>query len=129
MTGNPFYPVATLGLPGLTDRAAMRAWIYHLPVGQLGALGEMLGAAGFGFVLAAAVVVVWRRQVLEAALLLALVSIFWLWIPYQESRFLFAAFGVAAVAHRAGAHVDAARLAPGASCWPGSSNTRRPNDG
>ena len=34
VTGNPFYPVATLGLPGLTDRAAMRAWIYHLPIGR-----------------------------------------------------------------------------------------------
>ena len=98
VTGNPFYPVATLGLPGLTDRAALRAWIYHLPIGQIGALGEMLGAAGFGFVIAAAAVIVWRRPLLEAGLLLALVAIFWLWIPYQESRFLFPAFGVAAVA-------------------------------
>jgi 4-amino-4-deoxy-L-arabinose transferase-like glycosyltransferase len=98
VTGNPFYPVATLGLPGLTDRAAMRAWIYHLPIGQLGPLGQMLGAAGWGFVLAAAVVIVWRRLLLEGALLLAVVAVFWLWIPYQESRFLFAAFGVAAVA-------------------------------
>ncbi len=98
LTGNPFYPVATLGLPGLTDRAAMRAWIYHLPIGHLGALNEMLGEAGFGFLLAAAVVLVWQRLLLEGGLLLALVAIFWLWIPYQESRFLFAAFGVAAVA-------------------------------
>ena len=98
VTGNPFYPVATLGLPGLTDRGAMRAWIYHLPLGHLGALGEMIGAAGFGFVLVAAVVIVWRRPRPEAGLLLALVAVFWLWIPYQESRFLFAAFGVAAVA-------------------------------
>jgi 4-amino-4-deoxy-L-arabinose transferase-like glycosyltransferase len=98
VTGNPFYPVATLGLPGLTDRAAMRAWIYHLPIGQLGALGGMIGAAGVGFVVAAAAAVVWRRLLLEAGLLLALVAIFWLWIPYQESRFLFPAFGVAAVA-------------------------------
>jgi 4-amino-4-deoxy-L-arabinose transferase-like glycosyltransferase len=98
VTGNPFYPVATLGLPGLTDRAAMRAWLYHLPIGQLGALGEMIGAAGLGFVLAAAVAVVWRRLLPEALLLLALVAVFWLWIPYQESRFLFPAFGVAAVA-------------------------------
>ena len=98
VTGNPFYPVATLGLPGLTDRAALRAWIYHLPIGQLGALGEMIGAAGFGFVVVAAVVIVWRRPQMEAGLLLALVAVFWLWIPYQESRFLFPAFGVAAVA-------------------------------
>lgn len=98
VTGNPFYPLATLGLPGLTDRAAMRAWIYHLPIGHLGALADMIGAAGLGFVLAAAVVLVWRRLLPEAGLLLALVAIFWLWIPYQESRFLFPAFGVAAVA-------------------------------
>ncbi len=98
VTGNPFYPVATLGLPGLTDRAAMRAWIYHLPIGDLDALGEMIGAAGLGFVLSAAVAVVWRRLLPEALLLLALVAVFWLWIPYQESRFLFPAFGVAAVA-------------------------------
>jgi 4-amino-4-deoxy-L-arabinose transferase-like glycosyltransferase len=98
VTGNPFYPLATLGLPGLTDRAAMRAWIYHLPIGRIGALGEMIGAAGFGFVLVAALVIVWRRLLLEAGLLLALVAVFWLWIPYQESRFLFPAFGVAAVA-------------------------------
>ena len=98
VTGNPFYPVATLGLPGVTDRAAMRAWIYHLPTWRPGALGEMLASAGFGFLLAAATVVVWRRMLLEAGLLLALLSVFWLWIPYQESRFLFAAFGVAAVA-------------------------------
>ena len=98
VTGNPFYPVVTLGLPGLTDRAAMRAWIYHLPIAEIAALGEMIGAAGFGFVLVAALVVAWRRPPLEAGLLLALVALFWLWIPYQESRFLFPAFGVAAVA-------------------------------
>ncbi len=119
-TGNPFYPVATLGFPGLTDRAAMRAWIYHLPVGQLGALGEMLGAAGFGFVLAAAVVVVWRRLLLEGALLLAVTTVFWLWIPYQESRFLFAAFGVAAVAIGRAPRLHAARLAARRRArWPG----------
>ncbi len=60
VTGNPFYPVATLGLPGLYDAPAMRAWIYHLPIGQVGALGEMIGAAGFGFAIVAAVVTVWR---------------------------------------------------------------------
>ena len=48
----------------------------------------------------------------------ALVAVFWLWIPYQESRFLFAAFGVAAVAIGRAPAGDraadgAARLAPG----------------
>jgi hypothetical protein len=98
LTGNPLYPVAGLGLPGLYDRATMRGWIYHQPIGDLGALGEMLGAGGMVFVLLAALVVVWRRPPLETALLAAVVAVFWLAIPYQESRFLFAAFGVAAIA-------------------------------
>jgi hypothetical protein len=50
------------------------------------------------FTLLAAIVFAWRRPPVESGLLLAIVAIFWLLIPYQESRFLFAAFGVAAVA-------------------------------
>jgi hypothetical protein len=98
VTGNPLYPVATLGFPGLYDRAAMRAWDYHLPVREVAALGEMLLAAGLGFLLVAALVLIARRPRPEIWLLAALLGIFWLTIPYQESRFLFAAFGVAAVA-------------------------------
>jgi hypothetical protein len=98
VTGNPLYPVATLGFPGLYDRAVMRAWDYHLPVRDVAALGEMLAAAGLGFVLVAALVLLTRRPRPELWLVAALVGIFWLAIPYQESRFLFAAFGVAAVA-------------------------------
>jgi Dolichyl-phosphate-mannose-protein mannosyltransferase len=98
LTGNPFYPVAGFQLPGLYDRAAMRAWPYHLPIGNIGALGEMIAAAGLGFVVLSAIVFVWRRPPLETGLLLAIVALFWLAIPYQESRFLFAGFGVAAVA-------------------------------
>jgi len=98
LTGNPFYPVAGFGLPGLYDRATMRGWIYHQPIGDLRALGEMLGAGGIVFVLLGALVLAWRRPPLETALLAAIVAVFWLAIPYQESRFLFAAFGVLAVA-------------------------------
>jgi hypothetical protein len=98
VAGNPLYPLATLGFPGLYDRAAMRAWDYHLPVRQVSAVGEMLVAAGLGFVLAAALVLLGRRPRPESWLLAALVGLFWLAIPYQESRFLFVAFGVAAVA-------------------------------
>ncbi len=98
VTGNPFYPVATLGLPGLYDRAAMRAWDYHLPVQDVAALGGMLVAAGVGFGLVAMLVLIARRPRPEIWLLTALLAIFWLWVPYQESRFLFAALGVAAVA-------------------------------
>ncbi len=100
LTGNPFYPVALPGLPlpALYGGAEMRAWEYHLPVADLGALGAMLIAAGVGFAGAAAIALVrlWRR--LETLLLVALLATFWLAIPYQESRFLFAAFGVAAIA-------------------------------
>jgi 4-amino-4-deoxy-L-arabinose transferase-like glycosyltransferase len=98
LTGNPFYPVATLGFPGLYDRARMRAWDYHLPAGDVAALGQMLVAAGVGFGLAAAAVLVARRPRPELWLVPALLAIFWLAIPYQESRFLFPVFGVAAVA-------------------------------
>jgi 4-amino-4-deoxy-L-arabinose transferase-like glycosyltransferase len=98
LAGNPFYPVATLGLPGLYDRAAMRAWDYHLPVQDVAALGGMLVAAGVGFGLVAMLVLIARRPRPEIWILTALLAIFWFWVPYQESRFLFAAFGVAAVA-------------------------------
>ncbi len=98
LTGNPFYPVATLGLPGLYGRAAMRAWNYHLPVGNVAALAEMLAAGGLGFALVAVLALIARRPRPEIWLLPALLAIFWLWVPYQESRFLFPAFGVAAIA-------------------------------
>lgn len=98
VTGNPLYPVATVGFPGLYDRAVMRAWDYHLPIRDVGTLGEMLAAAGLGFVLVAALVLIARRPRPELWLAAALVGIFWLAVPYQESRFLLAAFGAAAVA-------------------------------
>ncbi len=98
VTGNPWYPVATAGLPGLYDRAAMRAWDYHLPVGDLEALGDILGAAGLGFTAGAIAAFARVRPPLEAALALAVVAVFWFVVPYQESRFLMAGFGLAAVA-------------------------------
>ena len=100
VTGNPFYPVAPPGLPlpSLYGGAEMRAWEYHLPVGDLGALGSMLLAAGIGFAGAAAIAIARQWRSVEAALALALLATFWFVIPYQESRFLFAAFGVAAIA-------------------------------
>jgi len=98
VTGNPFYPVAVpaLHLPALYGSAQMRAWDYHVPVGDLAALGSMLIGAGIGFCVAVAVAVVlrWRRP--ETALMVGLLATFWFLIPYQESRFLFVVFGVAA---------------------------------
>jgi hypothetical protein len=98
VTGNPFYPVSTLGLPGLYGRAAMRAWDYHLPVRDLPALGGMLAAPGIGFSLAATLSLLRARPMIEPALAAALCALFWFAVPYQESRFLFAACGVAAIA-------------------------------
>ncbi|HMF44866.1 MAG TPA: hypothetical protein VKQ32_29540 [Polyangia bacterium] len=119
VTGNPLYPVAVpgLSLPALYGGAQMRAWEYHLPVTDLGALGAILIDAGIGFCVAFAVAFAdsGRRALLRrasfdrdsptyarlwfgisAGLLVASTSIFWFVIPYQESRFLFVAFGVAA---------------------------------
>ncbi len=100
VTGNPFYPVAPPGLPlpSLYGGAEMRAWEYHLPVRDLGALGSMLLGAGVGFIGAAAIAIARQWRSVEAALALALLATFWFVIPYQESRFLFAAFGAAAIA-------------------------------
>ena len=105
VTGNPFYPVAVpgLGLPALYGGAEMRAWEYHLPVSDLRALGTLLLGAGVGFCAATVVAVAaGGREARHArgiggALVVALVAIFWLVVPYQESRFLFTPFAVAAV--------------------------------
>jgi len=100
VTGNPLYPVAVPGLPlpALYGGAEMRAWEYHLPVADLGALGATLLGAGIGFASAAAVATARLWRGLEAPLLAVLLAMFWFVIPYQESRFLFAAFGVGAIA-------------------------------
>jgi hypothetical protein len=100
LTGNPFYPVAVplLPLPALYGGAEMRAWEYHVPVTELDTLAAMLIAAGVGFTSAALVACARLWRGVEAPLTLALLLAFWLVIPYQESRFLFPALGVAAIA-------------------------------
>ena len=100
VAGNPFYPVAVPGLPlpALYGGQEMRAWDYHVPIRDLGQLGSMLGAAGITFISASVIAIarLWRRP--HGALAPALVAVFWLLVPYQESRFLLPAFGAAAVA-------------------------------
>jgi hypothetical protein len=98
LTGNPIYPVSTLGLPGLYGQAAMRAWDYHLPLADLGALGAMLTAAGVGFAVTAALGLLRARPAFELPIAALGLALFWLAVPYQESRFLFATFGLGAVA-------------------------------
>jgi len=68
-----------------------------VPIGDLAAFCSILVAAGVGFAGAAAVAIARQWRSVEAALALALLAIFWLVIPYQESRFLFAPLGVAAI--------------------------------
>jgi len=100
VTGNPFYPVAVPGLPlpALYGGAEMRRWDYHVPIGDLAAFGSMLIAAGVGFASAAGVALARLWRSIEAPLALVLLAVFWLVVPYQESRFLFAPLGVAAIA-------------------------------
>jgi hypothetical protein len=101
VAGNPFYPVAALPglpLPALYGAKEMRAWDYHVPIADVGELGSMLVAAGIAFISAAAFAIVRLRRTGYGALAPALVVVFWLLVPYQESRFLFPAFGAAAIA-------------------------------
>jgi hypothetical protein len=104
-TGNPLYPLAVkLGAatlaPGVYDAAALRASAYHLPRGDLAALGRLLLEPGVAFAAGGALALGLsaRRTPAWTALALLLVALFWLAIPYQESRFLFPLWGVVSVA-------------------------------
>jgi hypothetical protein len=102
-TGNPLYPMTVaLGsatiFPGVLDAADVRASAYHLARTDAGALGRLLLDGGGAFALATAVALVRARTAVWPLLTAALVALFWLVVPYQESRFLFPAYGVAAVA-------------------------------
>jgi hypothetical protein len=100
ITGNPIFPAAVPGLHLLAvyDGAAMRNWDYHLPVRHLKALATLLANSGVGFATAIGVAFSRRPRKEEVVLATALVVLFWFGIPYQADRFLFAAFGVAAIA-------------------------------
>jgi hypothetical protein len=58
----------------------------------------MLTAAGMGFGLAATLGLLRVRPPLELAIATLGLALFWIAVPYQESRFLFATFGLGAVA-------------------------------
>jgi Dolichyl-phosphate-mannose-protein mannosyltransferase len=102
---NPLYPLAVkLGAmtvwPGVYDAAVLRASDYHVATDALAALGQLLLEPGFSFALGGAVALVAgaRRRPAWTALAVAFVALFWLALPYQESRFLFVAWGAVAVA-------------------------------
>ena len=101
VAGNPLYPVtvrlgATTLFPGVYDGAVLRTSEYHVAASDLGALGGLLLEAGVGFAGAAALAL--ARRPVWALLACVLVASFWLAIPYQESRFLFPLWAVAAIA-------------------------------
>ena len=100
VTGNPVFPGAVpgLALPALYDSAAMRSWDYHLPIGRPLGLASILAGAGIGFATATGVAFARSRRTAELALFLGELALFWFVVPYQASRFAFAAFGVAAIA-------------------------------
>ena len=117
----------TLG-PGLYGSAEMRRWLYHLPVSDLQPLLEMFTETGWGFLacLGGAFVLLkgpskgpldpprpsaagpspsaltrllpGQRRAAALGLFCALVALGWLALPYQQSRFLFPAWGIGAVA-------------------------------
>ncbi len=100
VTGNPLFPGAVPGLPlpALYDAAAMRTWDYHVPIAHLGTLASMIADSGVGFATAMVIAMARRPRNAEAILAAALIALFWIAIPYQGSRFLFPAFGMAAIA-------------------------------
>ena len=115
LTGDPTFPV-TLNLGGLTlgrglyGGPEMRRWLYHLPVTDFEPLLQMFTETGWGFLLCLAGGLTARlvqRRPLPVAVFAGYIALAWLAIPYQQSRFLFAAWGggalvTAAAAARAG---------------------------
>ena len=117
LTGNPLFPATiTVGgralLRGLLDGAALRASEYHLPVTDLGALAELLSDCGWAFSAAIVVAAWFARRTRWPAGVAALTLLLWFAVPYQQSRFFFAAFGLGAVLLAA-----AASRAPRAAAW------------
>lgn len=106
VTGDPTFPV-TLRLGswtlarGLFDGAAMRAWAYHLPIQDLQPLLEIVRETGLGFLVSGAIAVswsLWRRRPGWPVALAVMIALGWLVVPYQQSRFFFSAWGIAALA-------------------------------
>jgi len=111
LTADPTFPV-TLRVAGLTighglyGAPEMRQWLYHLPRRNLQPLLEMFAETGWGFLacLIGGLIAIPRRwRALATGLFGAYVALGWLVVPYQQSRFLFAAWGIGALAAAAAA--------------------------
>jgi hypothetical protein len=124
VTGNPLYPLALkLGswtlAPGVYDSAVLRGSAYHhAPTREdLAALALEPGLVfSVGGVLA--LVLGARRAPAWSLLAAMLVLLFWLVVPYQETRFLFPAWGAAALAMAAFARPRPANAADVATWAP-----------
>jgi len=117
VTGNPLYPLtlkvgATTLAPGAYDAAVLRTSVYHLARGDLAALGALLLEPGLAFAVGGVLALARAARAAPAWTLLALAlgALFWLAIPYQESRFLFPLWGVAAIAMAVAAREGAGAL-------------------
>jgi hypothetical protein len=105
LAGNPLYPLTlkvggAIVAPGAYDAAVLCTSVYHVARGDLAALGALLLEPGVTFALGGglALALCARAAPLWALLAAGLVALFWLAVPYQESRFLFAVWGVVAIA-------------------------------
>jgi Dolichyl-phosphate-mannose-protein mannosyltransferase len=105
VAGNPLYPLAVkVGgarlWPGVYDSAVLRTSEYHVARDDFSALGRLLLEPGVAFAVGGGLALVLgaRRRPAWTLLAAALVGLAWLAVPYQESRFLFAVWGVVAVA-------------------------------
>jgi 4-amino-4-deoxy-L-arabinose transferase-like glycosyltransferase len=105
VAGNPLYPLAVnVGgarlWPGVYDSAVLRTSEYHVARDDLAALGRLLLEPGVAFAVGGGLALALgaRRRPGLPLLAAVLVGITWLAVPYQESRFLFAVWGVVAIA-------------------------------
>ena len=106
VAGNPVFPATvTLGpftlARGLYDGAVIRTSEYHLPVSDVAGLADIFGEIGWGPLIGFAlgtISAIAARRWRWPALALLLVLLCWFVVPYQQSRFFFPVWGVAAVA-------------------------------
>ncbi len=102
LTGNPLFP-ATLRIgsvtlaAGLLDGPSIRASDYHVPVGDLQPLLEIVMEIGWGAVAALGLGLVAARRSRWPALALLMAACAWFVVPFQQSRFFFPVWGIAAI--------------------------------
>jgi hypothetical protein len=102
VAGNPLFPatlrVGSLTLTrGLVDGALMRTSDYHHPVRDIEPLLEIFAEVGWGLLAAAFAATVVLRRSRWSALAAVVAALCWFVVPFQQSRFFFALWGVVAL--------------------------------